>query len=102
MSSGFDRIRPRLPDAPAPAPVPTSQEVEGPRALFSTDTPVPAMGSVSVHCSSCDQTSVLGMRAALRLALPSLHVPRLRKGFPSYMRCPACGRHAWVKLSLRL
>jgi hypothetical protein len=36
------------------------------------------------------------------MALPSVHLPLVRRGHPSWMRCPACARRTWVRLGLRL
>ena len=99
--TSFDRIRPRDPNTTSAPPV-TTAEADGRRALFSTEPPIPAVGSVVVDCSTCGETSVIGMRQALRAALPSLHLPLLKKGHSSWMRCPACGLHTWVKLALRI
>ncbi len=41
-------------------------------------------------------------RQLLMLALPSLHLPFVRRGYPSWMRCPACDRRTWVKVVLTL
>jgi hypothetical protein len=78
---------------------------EGKRALFSagSDEPeVPPLGTIKVHCSRCDSTSVLTPRQALTAALPSVHLPFLRGDHPSWMRCPACGRRTWVRLGLQI
>lgn len=102
--NGFDRLRPRTPD-PVDLPDATPVDVDGKRALFSpvapTETPAAAFGAVTVQCSSCGTESVLTPRQLLRASLPSLHVPFLKKGYGSWVRCPACQRHAWVSISLR-
>lgn len=100
--SSFDRIRPRDPDDPPTPAATVAGEADGRRALFSTEQSVPALGSVVIECSSCGASSVLGVRAALKAALPSLHLPLLKKGHSSWMRCPSCGQHTWVKVSIRL
>ena len=97
--SGFDRL-PGLPHRPAPgAGVPDPQ---GKRALFSTEPAIPAAGSVVVDCPLCQEKTVLSLRQAVRASFPSLHLPVLRKGAASWMRCPACGRRGWLHASLRL
>jgi hypothetical protein len=96
----FDRVRPRVPQAPPKAQA-TQVDVEGKRALFSSAPPVPAIGSLSVGCGGCGQTSVLTPGQAVRAVLPSLHLPLLRKN-RSYLRCPACGRWEWCHLTLRI
>lgn len=97
--SGFDRL-PDLPSRPAPgAGVPDPQ---GKRALFSTEPAAPAAGSVVVDCPRCQQTTVLSPRQAVRASLPSLHLPVLRRGAASWMRCPACARRGWLHATVRL
>ena len=112
-SSGFDRLRPRTPvtvpaedpdqqswTAPLAGPHPDST---GRRALFSVSEPgIPAFGSVSIECSSCHEVSVLAFRQALRLAVPSLYLPVLRRRYPAWLHCPACGDWAWTKVKVRV
>lgn len=102
MSGTFDRIRPRTPgpdsdllgaDAPA--------DRDGRQALWGDVVEPPSFGSVTVDCSSCGERSVLGLRAAALAALPSVHVPLLRR-YGSWMRCPACSRRTWVRLRVTL
>jgi hypothetical protein len=98
----FDRVRPRRPDArSAAAPRAATVDVEGTRALFSAQPPVPAFGSVTVACGGCGASSVLAPAQALRTMLPSLHLPLLRRE-RSYLRCPACARWEWCHLTVRL
>lgn len=99
----FDRVRPRTPAAAPPVPAVTrgAIDTEGRRALFSTEAPSPAFGSVSVSCSACHQTSVLTFRQAARMLLPSLHLPVVRRSYPSLMRCPSCSRLTWQRLRVR-
>jgi hypothetical protein len=98
---GFDRLRPRTPETWAP-PAGAAADADGKRALFSTDTPVSSVGSVRVTCSSCGVTSVLGMRQALRLAIPSLHLLVIKRDFPSFARCPECQRFTWLRIKIVL
>lgn len=103
MSSAFDRIRPRAAGSGEPevlsGDMPTDRD--GRQALWSDVVEPPSFGSVTVTCSTCDQTSVLGLSAAARAALPSFHLPIGRR-FGSWMRCPACERRTWVRLAVRL
>ena len=99
-SSQFDRVRPRAPHA-EPDQTPLSIDTEGKRALFSTEPAMPAVGSVTVECSSCGATSVLSLAQAARALLPSVHLPRLRR-HSSFLRCPACHRWQWVRLGVRI
>jgi uncharacterized protein with PIN domain len=96
---GFDRIRSRSEGSATPAPRPDPQ---GRQALF-TDVPgAPAMGAVTVTCSSCQQTSALNLKQAAFALLPSAHLPLLRKEHPSFLRCPTCKKLTWVKIGLQI
>jgi uncharacterized protein with PIN domain len=98
--SSFDRVRPRSAQAGAPIPV-RRGDAQGRRALFSaTDAERPAPGSIVLDCSACGRRSALSIRQAVRAALPSLHLPLLRRTHPSWMRCPACTRRTWVKIGV--
>ncbi|MBA3743052.1 hypothetical protein [Sporichthya sp.] len=105
--SDFDRLRPRSGPTPksngsVPGPRP---DREGKRALFSVDAPPPtpsaARGALQLTCSGCGSVSALSPRQVIVAALPSLHLPILRRKFPSWMRCPACCSHQWVRVELR-
>ncbi len=100
----FDRVRPRSPVTSPPSPAPLREgkvDTQGRRALFSTDAPTPAFGSVAVTCSSCHQTSVLTFRQTARALLPSLHLLLPRRSYPSLLRCPSCSRLTWQRLRVR-
>ena len=101
---GFDRLRRRSADpvedvAGLAGAVP---DTDGKRALFSAAEQKPSFGSVTVVCSDCGQHSVVSARQALRLAVPSVHLPFLRSTPWSWMRCPACGRRTWVDVTIQL
>ena len=88
-------------DRPAAAP----RDHEGRRALFTADSMAPKLantGSVKISCGDCGEETVLSASAALGHALPSLHLPFLKRGHGSWMRCPACGKHTWVSVQIRL
>lgn len=119
MSAGFDRVRPRSPrpSGPLPSATTTGHDVEGKRALFSSsaEVAVPGMGSALVECSRCNERTVLRLGQALRAALPSLHLGLrighgddvrtlsvVKRDYPTYMRCPACGRPSWVRFTVQL
>lgn len=97
----FDRVRPRTPtDVSRSAP--GQVDAEGKRALFSSEpAPAPSLVSLAVECGSCGATSVLTPSQAVRALLPSLHLPLLRRN-RSYLRCPACHRWAWCRLSVQV
>lgn len=100
--SGLDRVRPRRPTGATGEPPPGADR-EGRRALYSvTATTRPARGSVTVDCTRCGARSVLGPLRFLRAAVPSLHLPVLRRGAESFLRCPACRRFTWVRARLVL
>jgi hypothetical protein len=106
--SSFDRLRPRAPmsqDEPdwAPAAPRPQADGTGKRALFSVSEPeTPAFGSVSIDCSSCHQVSVLALRQAIRVAIPSLYLPVLRGRYPAWLHCPACYSWTWTRVKIRI
>jgi hypothetical protein len=116
-STGFDRLRPRG-ERPTGFISELSHDAQGKRALFSSaaDAATPGgIGSALVECSRCDERTVLGLAQALRSAVPSLHlglrighgddvkhVSVLKHDYPTYMRCPACGRPSWVRFTLQV
>ncbi|MCK9926071.1 hypothetical protein MXD62_02635 [Frankia sp. Mgl5] len=130
-SAGFDRLRHRgtakgglrsasglagpepaggRPSGPAPVGGPGSpgrpttsigRDAHGKRALYSgVRPPGPRGTSLAVTCSRCGRTSTIGLRRALWVLTPSVHLP-LPLRHPSLLRCPACGRPSWVRLTLR-
>lgn len=121
-NSGFDRLRVRAGEAEPGHPVtsiPTiGRDVEGKRALFSATDPeadVPSIGAVSIDCSRCGERTVMSPVAAAVAAFPSLllsvtvgrgdresTVGLLRRDHGAFLRCPACGRGSWTKLTIRL
>ena len=94
MSQTFDRVRTRAVTEPAVAPV----DVQGKAALFSTSTTNPSLGAVAITCSQCHTATVVSYLRALHLAVPSVHLPLVRRVYPSWMRCPACEHRTWVKV----
>ena len=102
--TGFDRLRPRTPE-PVELADATPVDSDGKRALFSAAAPseptTAAFGAVTVECGSCGTESVLTARQLLRASLPGLHVPFLKKGHGSWIRCPSCRRHAWTSVRLK-
>lgn len=106
-AEGFDRLRRRGPAVTPGSPGVWSasdglRDPQGRRTLFTVAEQPPCLGAVTVHCSGCRVTSVLSPRKIVTLALPSLHLPLIKRGFPSWMRCPACRRRTWVRLGIRL
>ena len=119
-ASRFDRLRPRT--AAAEPLTPAQHDVEGKRALFSSsdapagDSPVSATGSgIAIDCSRCERHTLLSPTAALRAAFPALHLSvglrrgdrettlgLIRRRHGSWLRCPACGRGSWVRVTVRL
>ena len=102
--SDFDRIRPRAAATPRrrnPMPVQRA-DVDGKRGLFSAQAPtssVVSFGALQVSCSTCGTTTAMTAAQVLVAAVPSLHLPLLRRTYPSWMRCPACRRRTWVRIS---
>jgi hypothetical protein len=121
VTTSFDRLRPRAgasADAVATAADGGARDLEGKRALFSSTAPEPqppSLGSVSVDCRSCGESTVLSPGAAIRSAIPSLllsigvgrgdresTVGLVRRRYGAFLRCPACGRGSWVRLTVHL
>jgi hypothetical protein len=106
---GFDRLRKRGDAAggPGSSGTPTGAgalrlDPGGRGALFSVTEQPPAPGAVTVTCSDCEQTTAVSPRRLATLALPSVHLPLIRRDHPSWMRCPACGKRTWVKIVVTL
>jgi hypothetical protein len=75
----------------------------GRMALYSSgeSEPAPERGGFALECSSCLSVTNLSALEVARAALPlSVHMPFVRR-FHSFMRCPACGRRAWVRVGVR-
>jgi hypothetical protein len=109
--AGFDRLPRREPvegagrSGPVAAAAVSSTgppDADGRRALFSTAEQPPTIGTVTIACSACEERTVVSLLRAVRLAIPSLHLPGLRPAPWSLMRCPACGHLTWVSVSVRL
>lgn len=94
MTQTFDRVRSRAVDEPSVAPV----DVQGKSALFSRAALSPSLGTVAITCSDCHTATVVSYARAVTLALPSVHLPVVRRDFPSWMRCPACDERHWVRI----
>ncbi|MEO7980510.1 MAG: hypothetical protein ABI807_06420 [Sporichthyaceae bacterium] len=103
---GFDRLRRRGSGAgtsTGPAGAASARpDPQGRSALYSVSEQPPAPGAVTVTCSDCEQTTAVSPRRLATLALPSVHLPLLRRDHPSWMRCPACGKRTWVKVVITL
>lgn len=120
----FDRVRARAGDAEpghslAPAGgLTVGRDAEGKRALFSATDPeaeVPTVGSVSIECSRCGECTVMSPVTAMRRTFPSLllsvRIGRgdrestlglFRRDDGAFLRCPACERGSWTRLTIRL
>ena len=108
---GFDRLPRREPADGAGKPASGGvagvssigpPDADGRRALFSTAEQPPTIGTVTIACSACEERTVVSLLRAVRLAVPSLHLPGLRPAPWSFMRCPACDHLTWVSVSVRL
>jgi hypothetical protein len=121
---GFDRLRVRAGEAEPGHPLPPvttggiGRDAEGKRALFSATDPeadVPSVGSIVIDCSRCGERTKMSPIAAVRAAFPSLLlsvtigrgeresvVGLLRRDNGAFLRCPACGRGSWTRLTIRL
>jgi hypothetical protein len=84
--------------------IPPEPDPLGKMALYSGsgEARAPAYGTFLVECSSCKRETPVSPVQLVRAALPlSLHLPLLRR-YSSYMRCPACGRRAWLRVTWRM
>jgi hypothetical protein len=104
---GFDRLRRRTPTAGKSGRRPGRDpgvrvDPEGRASLYSVTEQPPAPATVTVECSLCEATTAVTPRQLVALALPSVHLPMVRRGHSSWMRCPACGRRTWVRVTIRL
>jgi hypothetical protein len=121
---GFDRVRVRAGETDPGHSVATGSAVavgrdaEGKRALFSATGPeaaVPAVGSVTIDCSRCEGHTVMSGFGGVLAAFPSLllsvvigrgdkesDIGLLRRHHGAFLRCPACGRGSWTRLTIRL
>jgi uncharacterized protein (DUF983 family) len=116
-TSGFDRLRPRQPEAePSPVATALAPDTEGKRALFSSiEHERPSGAGITIECSRCGETTRLTPAAALRAAFPAIHLSivvgrgdhestlgLVRRQHGSWLRCPACGRGAWTRVTVRV
>ncbi|MEX2457468.1 MAG: hypothetical protein WD770_00605 [Actinomycetota bacterium] len=70
----------------------------GKMALFSSGENGRPFGTLFIECSDCGRETPVSALDAARAAFPmSVHLPFVRR-YHSLMRCPACGRRAWVRL----
>jgi hypothetical protein len=110
VPEGFDRLRRRTPAAGTsgepgrrPGRDPGLRvDPEGRASLYSVAEQPPAPATVTVECSSCEATTAVTPRQLVALAMPSVHLPVVRRNHSSWMRCPACGRRTWVRVTIRL
>lgn len=101
----FDRLRPRGSAEVKPRQVVADpsplQDREGKRALFSEVDAPPTVGSVSLNCHRCQGRSVVSWGKALRLAFPTVPALLPGSGIQVWMKCPTCGKRAWVGVSTK-
>jgi uncharacterized protein with PIN domain len=73
----------------------------GKAALFSVTAPkTGALGMLTVECSVCRRETPLRLRELPRLLMPfAITLPRR---YHTFMKCPGCGRRAWVRAHWRL
>jgi hypothetical protein len=74
-------------------------------ALFSSlelEPKPPAGQIVAIECSSCLKETSVTPFGLVRAAFPfALFLPVIR-AYPAFVRCPACLRRTWVRLSVRI
>ncbi|MCM3887497.1 hypothetical protein [Frankia sp. R82] len=109
-AAGFDRLRRREYRAPGESEQPevpsgpsVGRDAHGKRVLYSGGRPTAARSAgLRVECSRCGGTRLLGALQSLRVLTPSVHLPVVRAGHFSLVRCPNCHRVSWVRLGLHL
>jgi hypothetical protein len=90
--------RARHPSMRADRDLPPDHDPMGKMALFSSQAPPAPTGTLLIDCSSCHRETPVSTIQLVRSAFPfSLHLPFIRR-YHSFMRCPACGRHTWVRI----
>ena len=93
-----DDPRTRHPSA-ARAAIPPARDPLGKMALFSAQGGRPSLGTFLVDCSSCRRETPVSPSQLVRSAFPlSVHLPLLRR-YHSFMKCPACGRRTWIRVT---
>jgi uncharacterized protein with PIN domain len=98
-----ERRPPRTPRMPGGPPKDLEdRDPLGRMALFSDPEPdAPPEEHLFVVCSSCLKETPVSPLDLVKAAFPmSIHLPMLRK-YHSFMRCPACGRRTWVRVTYR-
>ncbi len=91
----FDRIRrDGVPDAAS------GRDPQGKQALFSGAEQPPSLGSVALDCPLCHRRTVVSMVRLAQMSLPGVHVPVPKRGYRAWVKCPACGRRTWMRVTL--
>ena len=94
------RRQPRTPERPRGAL--DRRDPLGRMALFSDPEPEPPPDEhLFLVCSSCLKETPVTAIDLVKAAFPlSIHLPLVRR-YHSFMRCPACGRRTWVRVTYR-
>ncbi len=91
----FDRIRrDGVPEASS------GRDPLGKQALFSGAEQPPSLGSVGLDCQLCHRRTIVSVVRLAQMSLPGVHVPVPRRGYRAWVKCPACGRRTWVRVTL--
>jgi len=105
----FDRLRKRDAWAETTDEVTTRRsDPAGKQALYSANrvqrdqVRTGAGPRLEVSCSECGVTSAVDPLSAIGLLIPSLHLPVIKRGAASWMKCPACRSRTWVSLSVHI
>ena len=71
----------------------------GKHALYSAGERRPL--TCTVECSQCREETRVGYLELAALLFPvHFHLPPFLRYHHSWLRCPSCGRRAWVKIHL--
>jgi len=80
-----------------------ARDPQGRMALFSSLEPEPAAPLTQflrLECSSCLKETPATPADLVRAAIPfALFLPFVRS-YPALIRCPACGRRTWMRISV--
>jgi hypothetical protein len=105
----FDRLRKRNAWAETTDEVTTRRsDPAGKQALYSANrvqrdqVRTGAGPRLEISCSKCGVASAVDPLSAIGLLIPSLHLPVIKRGAASWMKCPACRDRTWVSLSVHI
>lgn len=104
---GFERIRHRRQGGGAPMTrASRPRDPDGRDRLYSGVDPDAEPGcrplpfAAVIECSDCYQRSTFTLPRAVLRCVPGFHLPWLKRGHGSFMRCPACHHFRWMSVKV--